>query len=660
MAHILKVINNQKAVVRRKHAIDMVKLLHPSGYKQYPNEIMVKNAALERLIGVKNSTKTHYSELKKSIIQMQKCNINLSQSQKEIEELYELLKKKAAQTLAILEVSRAVSNILPFDQILKKTNKLVAQVLGPVKCYLLGAKKGRSITFASLVVESQGQDILFTQKNMEEKWERVKKDNVPVVFSEESDKTYILLVPLVSRGELIGALVIKRQDPGRPFTEEEVELCVGIAGPVAVAIENRALVEKLEKESQRLKIALLSLQVISDNLAMLNKGVEPLLFAIGQSLIQITDAKYAIIMMQTDRLASVHVPEPCAEKEVLDAYFSTLTADHDFSYPYGICRLNVKNDQSLGFMRRRYGFEDVVIFPMMIRNKPLGLIILFFPRYKSDAVCQSILQILGNQTAIVLENARLFEDTLRLKDKAEAHYRVACQQKEQLEQKNRELKNMYNILFRAREEQAIYLERNRIASDLHDNVLQILFAIGLHLEWCFNELSPQSPVYAKLKYLEGLVNKAVTEVRTVVCESGSKEASFSLQESIESLVRDLNQAGSVGISVQTSGTVPKLPATVRNIAFRIVQEALVNALRHASATKIKIYLSYCDKKIVITVIDNGIGINENIMENLPDENKFGIKNMLQRAQYINGTLKIRRLNSGGTEIHAVIPVEGVD
>lgn len=65
MDHILKVINNQKAVVRRKHAIDMVKLLHPSGYKQYPNEIMVKNAALERLIGVKNSTKTHYSELKK-------------------------------------------------------------------------------------------------------------------------------------------------------------------------------------------------------------------------------------------------------------------------------------------------------------------------------------------------------------------------------------------------------------------------------------------------------------------------------------------------------------------------------------------------------------------------------------------------------------------
>jgi len=56
-----------------------------------------------------------------------------------------------------------------------------------------------------------------------------------------------------------------------------VELCAGIAGPVAVAIENWALVEKLEKESSRLKTALLSLKVMADNLTMLGKGVEPLL-----------------------------------------------------------------------------------------------------------------------------------------------------------------------------------------------------------------------------------------------------------------------------------------------------------------------------------------------------------------------------------------------
>lgn len=663
MANRLMARNKRKTVAPKKQVMGIMEMLRPTKDKQYPNEVITKNKALEKLSGAKSSSKTHYSELKKSIAQMQKCNINLTYSQKEIEELYELLKKKADQNLAILEVSRAVSNILPFEQILKKTNSLVAQVLGPVNCYLLGAKKGRRVTFEFLVADNLTKNSLFCEESMEELWSNLISYKTPVQFSGVSDrKSCFLAVPLISRSYVIGILIIEREDLGHPFTQEEIELCAGIAGPVAVAIENRALVEKLEKESLRLKTAILSLEVMSDNSALLNNGAEPLIYAIGQSLIQITNAKYAMIMTHEDKLVSIHVPQPYKEKEKLNSYFSELLINsvaNNFSFPFGMRYLDVKNDQYLDFLRNSYNIEEIVIFPMMIRNETLGLIILFFSRYKGDDVCQSILQILGNQTAIILENARLFEDTIRLKDKAESHYQIACKQKEQLEQKNQELKNMYNILFQTREEQAISHERNRIAGDLHDNVLQILFAIGLHFEWCFNELFPQSPVYLKLKYVEGLIHKAVTEIRKVVTEFGSAEKSFSLQESIEGLVRDLNQAGSVRIYL-TSGAIPILPGVVRNIAFRIVQEALMNALRHASASEIKIYLSYNDTKILITVIDNGIGINDNIMEKIQKENKFGLKNMLQRARYIDGTLKIRRLDSGGTEIHAVIPVKGVD
>ncbi|MEG6510980.1 GAF domain-containing sensor histidine kinase [Desulforamulus ruminis] len=657
-------MNNRQSLAGKNQALGMIERLHPPEAKRYPKEVLEKKSALERLSGVKNSSKTYYSELKKSFAQMQKCNINLTQSQKEIEELYELLKKKADQTLAILEVSRAVSNILPFEQILKKTNRLLTQILGPVNCHLLGVQKGSKVIFETLISESPRQNFLFTEESMEELWSRLASRKAPVRLPETSDdKGHLLAVPLMSRGNISGILVIKREDLGHPFTREEVELCVGIAGPVAVAIENRALVETLEKESLRLKTALLSLKGMSDNLAVLNKGVEPLLLAIGQTLMQITDAKYAMMMAHSEEFISIHIPESCEEKEILDSFFSNMLAKRavlDFSHPYGMRHLAVKSQPNLAFLNRRYGFEDIIIFPMMIRKKILGWLILFFSKYQGDDVCQSILQILGNQTAIALENAKLFEDMMKLKDKAESHYRVACRQKEQLEQKNQELKNMYNILFRAREEQAISLERSRIAGDLHDNVLQILFAIGLHFEWCFNELSSESPVYAKLKFLEDLVHKAVKEIRKVVGEFASMEASYSLQESIESLVRDLNQAGSVRIYVQTSGTMPQLPGVVRNIAFRIVQEALVNALRHASATEIKIYLSYKDRRIEIAVMDNGVGISKNFMETLQGKNKFGLKNMMQRTEFINGTLKIRKLDPKGTEIFAVIPVEGAD
>lgn len=674
MAHRLRAINKQGAVPRRNQPVDISELLRPTKDKNYPNALIVKTATLERLSGVKNSSKTHYSALKKSVTEMQNCNLFLAKSKKEIEGLYQLLKKKSEQTLAILEVSRAVSNILPFDQILHKTSSLVSKVLGPVECYLYSLKQGNKLIFKSFLPGSQTQHAFFnTEGSRRELWEAVIRDKQPVWFPPEKNDLDtpgsvtgfpFLAVPLVSRGNLTGVLVIKRQGTCEPFSREEVELCAGIAGSVAVAIENWTLVEKLEKESSRLKTALLSLKVMTDNLTMLGKGVEPLLLAIGESLLQITDANYIMMLACTDRLVSIHVPEPCLEKEVLDSYFSSWLDQlsiEDFSLPYGIRRLHLKDDRNLDFISRRYGLEDLVAFPMRMGKNFLGLILLFFRRYKGDEGCQFILQILGNQTAIALENARLLEDILHLKNKAESHYRVACEQKEQLEQKNRELKNIYDILFRSREKQVLFQERNRIARDLHDNVLQILFAIGLNFDWCFKELSPQSPVYSKLKFLYDLVNKAIQEIRKAVCEFSSAETSLSLRESIESLALDLNQAGSVRIYVHSSGSQPLLPSVVRNIAYRIVQETLVNALKHSSASKIEINLMFTEKNLKIAVVDNGIGIPDNIMKNIhQDEKKFGLKNMMLRAKYLNGTLKIRKLDSGGTEVLAVIPIEGVD
>lgn len=650
---------------RYDQSIDVIKLLRPTRNK--PNELLVKNEALERLSGVKSSGKTHYSELKKSIAQAQKCNLNLNQSQREIEQLYKLLKKKADQTMAILEVSRAVSNILPFDQILWKTNSLISQILGSVKCYLYGLRQEkRGAVFNPLVTSSSIPDFGFTTEGAgNELWQKVIRDKQPEFISESSEiSDGFLAVPLVSRGSVIGVMIIERLGNGGPFTQEEVELCSGIAGPVAVSIENRSLVEKLEKESLRLKTALLSLKVMSDNLAMLNQGVEPLLHAIGESLLQITDAQYAMILTRTEKLVSVHVPQPFPEKEILDCYFSSWMNNvnvKDFGCNCGISHQILKDDHNLEFLVRQYSLAEIVVFPMIMRDKVLGLILLYFNKYKGDEGCQSILQILGNQTAIVLENARLFEDTVHLKNQAESHFLIACKQKEQLEQKNQELKNMYNILFRSREEQILSQERNRIARDLHDNVLQILFAIGLHFQWCFKELSEQSPVFAKLKFLDDLVHKAVQEIRQVIGEFSTLETSLSLEESIESLVRDLNEVSSVHIYVNFLGSTSLLPNVVRNIAYRIIQEGLVNALRHAAATQIHLQLSFTGENLVIKIIDNGIGISEDTIQNLSlDKKKFGLKNMLQRAQYLNGTLKIHKQESGGTEILVTIPMGGDD
>nr|WP_315989460.1 ATP-binding protein [Desulforamulus aquiferis] len=69
-----------------------------------------------------------------------------------------------------------------------------------------------------------------------------------------------------------------------------------------------------------------------------------------------------------------------------------------------------------------------------------------------------------------------------------------------------------------------------------------------------------------------------------------------------------------------------LPSVVRNIAYRIVQEALVNSLRHASASRIDVNISFGEKRLEILVWDNGVGIPENTIESLSsDDKKFGLK-----------------------------------
>ncbi len=662
MACRLKATNKKRTVLRRTQPIDLYAAGQSakSNYCYYPTALITKTAALERLSGVKSSGKTHYSALKKSIAEMQKCNLYLTKSQREVANLYELLKKKADQTLAILEVTRAVSNILPFEQILQETNRLVSKLMGSVKCYLLELKKDSKISFQPYVAGDLGDECLSKLSNESAaRWSELIKNKKPVQFKIDSGN--FLIVPLVSRGNIIGVLAINRRT-GSNFTPEEIELCVGIANPVAVAIENRTLVEKLKQESFRLKTALFSLKITSDNLAMLNKGVEPILQASGEALLKITDADYGIILAGVKPTVSLHVPDEIPEKEWLDNYFFTrlheITSEKNFC-PYGAREINLKKVSELSFLTERYSFKQMVIFPMITREKVLGLFVLFFKDYCAGSFCQYNLQVLANQTAIVLENAKLFQETIQLKEQAEAHYQLACAQKEQLEKKNLELKNMYNILFSTREKQIITQERNRIASDLHDNVLQILFAIGLHLEWCFEKLPVDSPVYEKLKDLNQLVSKAVKEIRKVVTEFSSTETSVSLYDSIKSLVDDLNQAGSVRINVQAVGTIPTLPVVTRNIAYRIVQEGLVNALRHASATVIDIVLSYEEEILKIAIRDNGVGISESVMDSLnQDKNKFGLKSMMQRAQYVNGKLEINGLDTGGTEVLAEIPIGG--
>jgi two-component system, NarL family, sensor kinase len=103
---------------------------------------------------------------------------------------------------------------------------------------------------------------------------------------------------------------------------------------------------------------------------------------------------------------------------------------------------------------------------------------------------------------------------------------------------------------------------------------------------------------------------------------------------------------------------PRLTIEVETAAFRIVQEALTNVFRHAEAQKVRIGLHHRDGVIVVSVLDDGKGIDQRTADLRPDRVGVGINGMKQRAKELGGELRLSNM-SPGTLVELVIPADPV-
>ncbi len=216
---------------------------------------------------------------------------------------------------------------------------------------------------------------------------------------------------------------------------------------------------------------------------------------------------------------------------------------------------------------------------------------------------------------------------------------------------------LHDLLEQTRQE-ILLRERTRIASDLHDSVLQILFVIMLYIDQCLEELPSFSPTLRKLILLKKLVDNTAREVRNVVYQLSSNKQKCGLTKKLENLVQYLNATGLVSIRLNVPGSEPEMPEFMSKNIYHIVQEALFNVLKHSMAREAKVNILFKEKEIELSVVDTGIGICPNIFHKLNDEEmKFGFKNMIWRIKSLKGSFEIKKPEAGGTEIRAVIPFQ---
>jgi PAS domain S-box-containing protein len=195
-------------------------------------------------------------------------------------------------------------------------------------------------------------------------------------------------------------------------------------------------------------------------------------------------------------------------------------------------------------------------------------------------------------------------------------------------------------------------ERERIARDLHDTVLQRLFGLGLDLQ----ALEMQAPpiVSERITHAVDEIDRVVREIRTLVFTLGSAYRDGSFGQELGAVIAQASRLLGFTPHARVEGAVEAAVSNaVRVELMATLREALSNIPRHAHATSADVQITATDW-LTLSVSDNGAG--------LPDDfdprRGNGLLNMGERARLLHGTFSVRPREAGGTQVEWRVPLGG--
>lgn len=200
--------------------------------------------------------------------------------------------------------------------------------------------------------------------------------------------------------------------------------------------------------------------------------------------------------------------------------------------------------------------------------------------------------------------------------------------------------------------QALSSDRERIGRELHDGIIQSIYASGLMLE-SVQHILPTEPEKAQAqlsRILENL-NQTIQDIRRYIFDLRSDMPDDDLEPGLRRLMRDFHINTLLETDVQISGE-PSHIITMerRRHIFQIVREAITNTSRHAHARVVKLSLIYAPETLDLTISDDGVG-----METLVLGKGYGLRNIRERARLLDGKLKIESAPGEGVKLHLTIP-----
>ncbi len=194
-------------------------------------------------------------------------------------------------------------------------------------------------------------------------------------------------------------------------------------------------------------------------------------------------------------------------------------------------------------------------------------------------------------------------------------------------------------------------DRDRIARDLHDRVIQRVYAVGMHLQGA-TRLPERDQVVERVERAIDDLDLTIVEIRSAIFELSEAALPGGLRQAVLQLAEELADTLGARPEVRFEGAVDNaIPQHLGDHVLAVVREGLTNAGKHAQASRYEVTLAVTDR-VVIALLDNGSGIE------LPLSNPgLGLNNLRDRAEKLGGTFEIRPRDGGGTGLFWAVPLE---
>jgi signal transduction histidine kinase len=201
-----------------------------------------------------------------------------------------------------------------------------------------------------------------------------------------------------------------------------------------------------------------------------------------------------------------------------------------------------------------------------------------------------------------------------------------------------------------------HAERERIARELHDTLLQGVQGLMLSFQAATEQIPSTHPARCKMERALDRADQVLVEARERVNNLRDlNEPALNLIDAFAAVTSELQLEGSTRFTLNSHGTPLPLHPIVGEESYRIGCEAIMNAFRHANAQNVEIRIVYTRHAFQLSVDDNGSGIDPQYLPPNIRPNHWGLHGMLERAEKIGGRLSIQRGAHSGTEIQLTVP-----